>query len=178
VLRTLFNSDFFKEAMYQKVKSPVEVVIGTLKLTGDLAGPDPRWGGMYSASGTMGQDLLNPESVEGWHTGKEWTNSGAFINRVNFVADRVRKTDLPGVQTMITRIASNGGSAAAEVLVDRCLDEMGPLEVKEETYTELVAHVEAGGPVAVPTEKTDPEYARRVGDLLALIAGTREYQFG
>ena len=34
--------------MYQKVKSPVEVVVGTLKMTGDLQGPGPRacwpWG--------------------------------------------------------------------------------------------------------------------------------------
>ena len=40
VLRALFNSDFFKEATYQKVKSPVEVVVGRLKLTGDLKGAD------------------------------------------------------------------------------------------------------------------------------------------
>ena len=33
VLRTLFNSDFFKESMYQKVKSPMEVVVGTLITT-------------------------------------------------------------------------------------------------------------------------------------------------
>ena len=26
----------------------------------------------------MGQDLLNPPSVEGWHTGKEWINSGSL----------------------------------------------------------------------------------------------------
>ena len=178
VLHTLFNADFFKEAMYQKVKSPVEVVVGTLKLTGDLAGPDPRWGGMYSETKAMGQDLLNPESVEGWHTGKEWINSGALINRVNFVADRVRETGLPGVETMITRIASNGNRVTAEALVDRCLDQMGPLGVKEETYRELVAHVEADGPITAPTEEIEPDFARRAGDLLAIIAGTREYQFG
>ncbi len=178
VLETLFKSDFFKEAMYQRVKSPVEVVVGTVKLTGELAGPDPRWGAIYSASGTMGQDLLNPESVEGWHTGREWINSGALINRVNFVADRVRDTALPGVETMIARIGSNGDHTTAENLVDRCLDEMGPLEVKEQTHRELVEHVESGGPVVNPSGDMDAEFARRVGDVLALIAGTREYQFG
>ena len=84
VLHTLFNSDFFKQAMYQKVRSPVEVVVGTVKLTGELGGPDPHWGDMYKESGTMGQDLLNPESVEGWHTGKEWINSGALIKPGQF----------------------------------------------------------------------------------------------
>ena len=37
-MRFIFNSDFFKEAMYQKVKSPAEVVVGTLNLVGDLKG--------------------------------------------------------------------------------------------------------------------------------------------
>ena len=35
VLRVLFNSDFFKEARFRRVKSPVELVAGTIKLVGD-----------------------------------------------------------------------------------------------------------------------------------------------
>ena len=31
VLRVLFNSDFFKDAMYKKVKNPTEVVVSTLE---------------------------------------------------------------------------------------------------------------------------------------------------
>ena len=34
VLRLLFNSDFFKNARYQHLKSPAEVVVGTLRLVG------------------------------------------------------------------------------------------------------------------------------------------------
>ncbi len=34
VLRTLFKSDFFKNARYQHLKSPAEVVVGTLRLVG------------------------------------------------------------------------------------------------------------------------------------------------
>ena len=41
VLRALFNSDFFKDARYKKVKIPTEVVVSTLRLTGDLQGPGP-----------------------------------------------------------------------------------------------------------------------------------------
>ena len=96
VLRTLFNSDFFKEAAYKRVRSPVELVVGALKLTGDMNGPDPRWGELPREQDLMGQIILDPPSVEGWHTGREWINSGAFINRVNFVSDRVSDIDLPG----------------------------------------------------------------------------------
>ena len=181
VLRALFNSDFFKEALYRKIKSPVEVVIGTLKLTGDLEGPDPRWGTLYSYPQGMGQELLNPPTVEGWHTGREWINSGFLIDRVNFVADRVGDTSLPGVRAIAERVRSgvggNGGRVEPDAVVDGCLDLMGPLAVEEETYAELVAHLSAGGPITIGNGD-EAEFSRRVAGVLALIAGTIEYQSG
>ena len=174
VLRTLFNSDFFKESMYEKVKSPVEVVVGTLKLTEDLQGPDARLESTAREPGFMGQDILDPPSVEGWHTGKEWINSGALVKRINFVADRVSDVELPGVRSIIRRVAANDTAISAEAMVDRCLDQMGPIETSESTRNELIAEAEAGGPIACGTEG----FSRRVADTLALIAATREYQFG
>ena len=170
VLRILFNSDFFKEAAYKKMKSPVEVVVGTLKFTQDLQGPDPRLESVSKQPGYMGQDILDPPSVEGWHTGKEWINSGALVNRVNFVAERVGNTDLPGVRSIIDRVASRETAITPDALVDRCLDQMGPLEVSAVTRKELLDHAESDG--------EDSELPRRVADMLALIAATREYQFG
>ena len=178
VLRTLFNSDFFKEAMYQKVRSPVEVVVGTLRLTGDMRGPDPRLEGLGREPGYMGQDILDPPSVEGWHTGQEWINSGSLLKRVNFVADRVGDTTLPGVQDMVRRVASGGTAMTAEALVDRCLDIMGPLEVEERTRKELLAHAQNEGPALWSTGENYASFSRRVADMLSLIAATREYQFG
>ena len=179
VLRTLFNSDFFKESMYQKVRSPVEMVVGTIRLTQELQGTDPRLESLAKEPGYMGQDILDPPSVEGWHTGKEWINSGALVKRVNFVADRVNNTSLPGVQSMIKRIAaSNGTSMTAERLVDQCLDLMGPLEVSDVTHRELVAQAESDVPISWATDADYDNSARRVGETLALIAATREYQFG
>ena len=179
VLRTLFNSGFFKDAVYEKVKSPVEVVVGALRLTReDLRGPGPQLQALAKVPGYMGQDILDPPSVEGWHTGEEWINSGALVERVNFVADRVGNTDLPGVQDMIKRVASDGGAMAAEVLVDRCLDLMGPLEVSETTRKELVAEAESGGPISCVGGEEYAAFARRVANMLALVAATREYQFG
>ena len=178
VLRTLFNSDFFKsEAVrYQKVKSPVEVVVGTLRLVKDLQGPDPRLEAVAREPGYMGQDILDAPSVEGWHTGKEWINSGSLVKRINFVADRVSNIELPGVKRIIERVASNGEVMTAEELVDRCLDILGPVELSERTRRELIQHTEQDGPVSWSKDREGSE--RRVGDTLALIAATREYQFG
>ena len=170
VLRMLFNSDFFKEAAYKKMKSPVEVVVGTLRFTRDMRGPDPRLESLAKQAGYMGQDILDPPSVEGWHTGKEWVNSGALVNRVNFVAERVGNTELPGVQSVIDRVSSQETAITAEALVDRCLDQMGPLEVSDVTRGELMEHARS--------EEGEADLGRRVAAMLALIAATREYQFG
>jgi hypothetical protein len=126
----------------------------------------------------MGQAIMNPPSVEGWHTGKEWINSGALVSRVNFVANRVSDVGLSGVQDIIRRVASSDRAMTPEALVDRCLDQMGPLEVSERTRQELLAQAESGGPVVCGTDEEYASFSTRVGGTLALIAATREYQFG
>ena len=128
----------------------------------------------------MGLALHDPPSVEGWHTGQEWINSGSLVKRVNFVADRVSNVDLPGVQSIIKRVASNGTNGAQmtpEALVDRCVDLIGPLEVPEQTRRELIAQADDDGPVSWSTDEEYANFSRRVGDMLALIGATVEYQF-
>ena len=178
VLRSLFNSDYFKEAAYQRVKSPIEVVVGTLRLTRDLHGPDVRLEDMAKEPGYMGQEILDPPSVEGWHTGKEWINSGSLVKRVNFVADRVSDIELPGVQDIIKRVAATDKAMTSDAMVDRCLDQMGPLDVSERTRKELIAQAESEGPISLSSGAEYAGFSQRVGGMLALIAATREYQFG
>ena len=179
VLRTLFNSDFFKSkaARFQKVKSPIEVVVGTVKLVKEFEGPVPYLEAEKSRHPSyMGQDILDPPSVEGWHYGTEWINSGSLVTRINYVAERVGNPEMPGVKEIIDRIAaSNGTAMSAEAFVDRCLEQMGLLEVEESTRHELVGHAEGGGPISADNSASFPA---RVSEMLALIASTREYQFG
>src|SRR5207249_12235316 len=79
VLRVLFNSSFFKNARFKRLKSPAEVVVGSLRLVGGYELPRPEYGDLSMQPAYMGQDLLNPPSVEGWHTGPEWINSGSLM---------------------------------------------------------------------------------------------------
>ena len=161
---------------------PAQTFCERIKLAWDLDGPDPRWSIIPTESWFMGQDLLNPPSVEGWHTGKEWITRGALMRRVNFVADYVRKTELSGIQEIIERIttqgASNGNTISAEALVDSCLDLMGPVQVAPNTHRSLVSEAAGDGPLTWGTDEEHADFSRRVGDTMALIAGTREYQFG
>ncbi len=177
-LRVLLNSDFFKQARFQKVKSPAEVVVGTMNLVGDFKGvPRPGLQELGIEPNNMGQSLLDPPSVEGWHTGQEWIDTGSLVRRINFVADKVGDLSMPGVQDIVDRVRASG-PISAEQLVDSCLELIGPVEVNEGTRDELVRLAEPAGEMRWDTKEAFHVSARRVGDMLSLIASAREYQFG
>ena len=179
VLRAIFTSDFFKEASFKRVRNPAEVFAGTLRVTGSFPEPHPGWNNISLEPSYMGQQLYDPPSVEGWHTGHEWINSGAFVQRVNFMADQLGDTSLPGVQDIIRRIASsNGKGMSPDQLVDGCLEQMGPLQVKDSTRSELIDFVQSETG-QISWHNGDYEKGADVTcKVLALITGTREYQFG
>jgi uncharacterized protein (DUF1800 family) len=173
VLRTLFTSDFFKNARYNKIKSPAELVVSTLRQVGGEDVPRPYYGEQIAMQPTyMGQDLLNPPSVEGWHTGSEWINSGSLMSRINFAADMFGDVNRPGVQDIIARLKAKG-NMTPEQLVDACLDLMGPLEFGDDAKGELLEQANAGGDLS--WDAADAE--QRVAGLLQLIVAMREYQF-
>ena len=176
VLRTLFTSDFFKNARYRHLKSPAEVVVGTLRQMGGYEIAMPGYGELSMQPSYMGQDLLNPPSVEGWHTGQEWINSGSLMARINFVAEQVGNTSLPGVQAIIKRLRAMG-VLEPEKLVDSCLDLLGPVEVNANTKKELVEQAKEWGQIRWDTAANAQTATKHIGELLQLIVATREYQF-
>ena len=177
VLRVLFNSDFFKNARYAKVKSPAEVVIGTMRLVKDHNELKPGLQPVAQEPTYMGQDLMNPPTVEGWHTGREWIDSGTLVERINFVADLVGNMELPGVKLIVDRLSSGASTMSPEEFVDGCLDLMGPVEVSEKTRGSLIEHTRNGGELSRSTEAERGRFARRVGEMLQLIVATAEYQY-
>ena len=173
MLRVLFNSDAFKNARFAKVKSPAEAVVGTMRVVKDFTSPKPGLNNLAANIRYMGQDLMNPPTVEGWHTGGEWIDSGTLVERINFAADQVGNLELPGVQDMVARVSTDGGAISAEQVVNRCLELLGSYELADETHEQLVAHVGRGGDL-VPGSA---EFSQRVGQTLQLIVSTQEYQF-
>ena len=173
MLRVLFNSDAFKNARFAKVKSPAEVVAGTLRLTGEFTSPQP---GLYEVSQEiryMGQDLLNPPTVEGWHTGTEWIDSGTLVERLNFAAGQVGDTDAPGIRAIVSRLAAEADTVSPERLLEGCLEFVGHYELADETHAMILGQAQQRGPV-----RTDsPEFAERVGQMLQFVVSTQEYQF-
>ena len=124
----------------------------------------------------MGQFLINPPSVEGWHEGLEWIDTGTFVERLNFASSQLGNAEHPGVRSIIERVATNGGSSIGpDELVDRCLDEIGMISVSDETKASLVDYASADGEIVAGPE-VDPETEQRVTQLLQIIAATHEFQ--
>ncbi len=179
VLRTLFNSEYFKSerARLSRVKGPVELVIGAVRLAGSYREPTLVIGEVAQQALYMGQAMLNPPSVEGWHEGTEWIETGALMERINFVASELGNVELPGVRAIIERLATdNGGVLSPADVVARCLDLLGPVEASEETRAALTEHVAERGELDLRGHQQGDESEQRVGNVLSLIASTREFQ--
>ena len=176
VMRVLLNSDFFKNARYARMKNPTEVVAATMKLVGGADFPVPGYSELSRQPTYMGQDLLNPPSVEGWHSGVEWINSGSLMRRINFFADMIGDTSRPGVQAMIGKLKAKG-ELSPERFVDTCLDLMGPLEIEDGARQELVDHTNPAGVLRWGTEQEANDSTQRTGEMLQLIVSLREYQY-
>jgi uncharacterized protein (DUF1800 family) len=173
MLRVMFNADFFKKARFAKVKSPADTVVGTMRLVGDYTFPKPGLNGVALTIRYMGQDLLNPPTVEGWHTGREWIDSGTLVERINFTADNVGNINLPGVRAIIDRLRAEGPTLSPEQLVDGCLKMLGNYQLSDETRSELIAMAQNEGDVQTAGE----DFPRRATQMLQSIVATTEYLF-
>ncbi len=176
-LRVLFNSDFFKNSLGKRVKSPVELVIGTVKVTGSHRFPEPGLADLATATSVMGQALLTPPTVEGWHTGKEWIDGGTLNERVNFAVNQLADPHKPGVAAIISKLSGGAASLSPEKFVDRCLTLLGPLSVSPETRRGLVEHARKDGDLKFASEMDRSGSAARTVRLLQAIVSSVEYQF-
>src|SRR5262245_51449050 len=119
------------------------MVVSTVRCTGGYGFPGVEDIELALETGAMGQQLLDPPSVEGWHTGQEWINTATLMARVNFAARQFADVTKPGVRMLLERLRAQGPTLSPERLVDACLDLMGPLTVAESTRQELIAHAAA-----------------------------------
>jgi uncharacterized protein (DUF1800 family) len=187
VLRALFLADWFRSErrLFAKIKTPPELVAGTVRLTGDFRFPGPGIERIAAACNYMGQELYNPPSVKGWDGGITWINTGLLMERVNFAAQEVGDPTKPGVQALVDRLAAaarasgsngSGTSCAPELAVDTALAFMGPLRAAPSTRAVLIDHVRRDGDLYFDTAADRQTSAERVAELLQLIAASREYQ--
>jgi uncharacterized protein (DUF1800 family) len=180
MLRTLFTSGAFKadSARFARVKSPAEMVVSLMRMVGEHRGEiKPGLFEIAQEPKYMGMDLMNPPTVEGWHTGHEWIDSGTLVERINFASKYLGDTNLPGVRAMIDRLMARGERLSPEAFVDGCIDLVGCLNVTEDTRQSLIAHAQRGGELRHGTNAERAEFTRRSGEMFQMLAATGEFQF-
>ena len=151
------------------------MVVGTMRLVGGAEFPIPGYGELARQPSYMGQDLLNPPSVEGWHTGDEWITSGNLVERVNFMSALVGDPTRPGVRSIVAELRGRGRLSPGE-FVDATLHLMGALTVESRTRRQLLDHVSGEGDLVWSSDGDVADSESRVLDLLQLIVAVREYQ--
>jgi len=180
MLRFLFNSEFFKaeEARYQRVKSPAELMAGVLKLTEEFEQPKYDMNPTHLQATYMGQWLLNPPSVEGWHWGTEWIDSGALVERVNFASERLGNLSSPGVQAIVDHILSSNSESGlvAEDIVETALSELSITKVSKQTRSALVTFAKTQLDQDSATSSNGDSEREKVASVLKVIGATPEFQ--
>ena len=172
MLRAIFNSDEFKDSAFKRVRWPIEHVVNIVKIAGVLT--DPYESGIKraaNASAMMGQELLNPPTVEGWHTGFEWIDSSFLIERVNYAAEMLGNPNLPGVSKIVDRIARDRTTISPSELVEACLYELGCAELEPRSKDILLTELDSENPIVI-----ESDFGDRVGQVMELIVASREFQ--
>ena len=78
LLRELFLQEAFWAAQGEQIKSPMELVVGSMQLL-DIDMLSQRQ--VLAFSKSMGQDLFDPPHVKGWASGKAWYTTGNLAIR-------------------------------------------------------------------------------------------------
>ena len=91
LLQKILSSNLFysKMAMGRKVRSPVELIVGTLQL---LDGTTNLYR-MTSMLSELGQKPFYPPNVKGWDGGRAWINTSTLLARANAVRSILRREE-------------------------------------------------------------------------------------
>ncbi|HUN82511.1 MAG TPA: DUF1800 domain-containing protein [Phycisphaerae bacterium] len=92
MLKVMFMCDAFynDKARFTHVKSPSELLIGTLRIL-EIAPMDTA--GMNYSMRAMGQQLFQPPNVKGWDGGFSWITTSTLYNRYNMICSLIDGND-------------------------------------------------------------------------------------
>jgi hypothetical protein len=135
LVRTILGSRLFfsDHAFRQRIKGPVEYVLGAVRAVYRRSSPDDALPQQVLVPWVraMGQPLLTPPNVKGWPGGTGWLNTSTILERDNFAEALAMGTLWPG-----TSPEPAGGSARTSLglgpLVRKFTDKPSPTDKPEE----------------------------------------------
>jgi len=169
VLEAMFKSEHFKsmDIRFKKVKSPSDLVFGISRLVDKYKIPDLDSAELAINTLLMGQFLMNPPSVEGWHEGEEWIDSGSLIERINYASTEISNTSSYGVKRII-EIIKETNITEPDDLINRTLETLGYIQITDKTKGMIKEHLSKNK----FTNKED-----KILDVLKIIVSTPDFQY-
>ena len=151
------------------MKSPIELVVGTVRISEAYSIPTLAIKDLVDQATFMGQTLFQPPSVEGWHEGVEWIDSGTLIERVNFASSEISNLEKPGVRKLISRVKSDiSTSTSNKEILDICSEIIG-CNLSDNTRGFLLDSIDN-------SPNNNQKIDEHIGQVLGFIAATKEYQ--
>lgn len=176
-LRAIFLApEFHSAAAYRaKVKSPAELVAGTMRLLGV---PVPTRETVFGLA-KMGQELFNPPNVGGWPSGRGWISTSSLLERFNFTNRLITARGSAKDPTTFDPATPLGGRqyATAAELVDYVLELFVDGDATAEQRVALIDYLERderGRRVAFTMNARTLD--SKVRGLLHLTMSTAQYQ--
>jgi uncharacterized protein (DUF1800 family) len=187
LLCAIFTSnEFFSErARFALVKSPVELIVGGIRMLGAqyLFGASAFQDNANlpaALSLFLGQELFNPPDVAGWRLGLDWINTSTLLNRFTFAtllaASRPAYNNQPGIYLPLFQLQQLTGKKSKKI-VKAFLARLGPLNLDAATINSLIAYLEqddSGNPVGF--RRNDQSLDKKIRGLLHLIMCLSEFQ--
>lgn len=188
LVRAIFTSDeFFGErARFALVKSPIEVIVGPIRILGALYNPG-RSAQEAAANNILpafsiflGQELFNPPDVSGWKLNLGWINTSALLNRFTYgdllAINRTQDLSAPGLWLPHEKLKSFAKKNSKKT-VKNLLSIFGPLDVDGGTIKALRGYLQtddSGNPIDFARD--DGSVDKKIRGLIHLIMCLSEFQ--
>jgi uncharacterized protein (DUF1800 family) len=115
LLREILKSDDFYKSKGSLIKSPTDLIVGTLR----QFEIDPVTLIPYAiANSRMGQELFNPPNVKGWAGGDKWINTATLLTRKDILSRLFRvgqKKKIKKINMMNKPIKMMSGMSAVDI---------------------------------------------------------------
>jgi uncharacterized protein (DUF1800 family) len=150
LVRAIFNSEefFSTRARFALIKSPAELIVGSIRLLGADYYPGSMSNGdynLYSQFKRMGFDLLNPFDVSGWKLNLGWLSTATLLERYNFANQLITNRDFNprSLGAKVTNEQLRKSTDANPVkTVENFLNLLGPLKVDAGTVQTLADYLQ------------------------------------
>ncbi|MBY0227973.1 MAG: DUF1800 domain-containing protein [Gemmataceae bacterium] len=174
LVKTVLSSNVFFASYRQRIKSPIDFALGTVRALEGRIGTTALAGELEK----LGQNVFNPPSVKGWDGGPAWLNGQTLLYRQNLALAFCSTEDARfGARLDPAALARRHGAKSGEEQVDLFLKLFLQGDVPAEQRRKLLDFTKKARTARHPVYWTAQDAAdQRVRSLCHLVLTLPEYQ--